>query len=41
LIEHRQYITKHGEDDPRILNWRWGGKAAAGGRGGSTEGDNA
>jgi xylulose-5-phosphate/fructose-6-phosphate phosphoketolase len=40
LIEHRQYITKHGEDDPRILNWRWA-RAAASKRGrSSTEGDN-
>ena len=21
LIDHREYITKHGEDDPRILGW--------------------
>nr|MBA2434632.1 phosphoketolase family protein [Chthoniobacterales bacterium] len=24
LIEHRQYITKHGEDMPEVLNWKWG-----------------
>jgi len=23
LIDHRQYITKHGEDMPEILNWKW------------------
>ena len=40
LIEHRQYITKYGEDDPRILNWRWGGKATTTRRRSSTEGDN-
>ncbi|HEU4694900.1 MAG TPA: phosphoketolase family protein [Vicinamibacterales bacterium] len=40
LIEHRQYITRHGEDDPRIMNWRWGGQAAPAGQRSSTEGDN-
>jgi xylulose-5-phosphate/fructose-6-phosphate phosphoketolase len=23
LIEHRLYITEHGEDLPEVLNWRW------------------
>ena len=40
LIDHRQYITAHGEDDPRILNWRWGGQGDAAGPRSSTEGDN-
>jgi xylulose-5-phosphate/fructose-6-phosphate phosphoketolase len=40
LIDHREYINTHGEDDPRILNWRWGGRPAATKGRSSTEGDN-
>jgi xylulose-5-phosphate/fructose-6-phosphate phosphoketolase len=27
LIDHKQYIVKHGEDMPEIQAWRWGGDA--------------
>ena len=23
LVEHRQYITRYGEDMPEIAKWRW------------------
>ncbi len=38
LIEHREYITTHGDDMPIIANWKWGGTGTAARS--STEADN-
>jgi xylulose-5-phosphate/fructose-6-phosphate phosphoketolase len=39
LIEHKQYISKYGEDMPEISGWEWGGRTVGKPRG-STEADN-
>jgi xylulose-5-phosphate/fructose-6-phosphate phosphoketolase len=40
LIEHKEYIQKHGDDMPAIAGWKWGAKEPVKTRGTSTEGDN-
>jgi len=40
LIEHRLYISEHGDDMPAISGWRWGLDPHAAPRVTSTEGDN-
>ncbi|CAN5596316.1 hypothetical protein BH10PLA2_BH10PLA2_06720 [soil metagenome] len=40
LIEHKEYINKHGDDMPAISGWKWGAKDPVKAPGTSTEGDN-
>jgi xylulose-5-phosphate/fructose-6-phosphate phosphoketolase len=40
LIEHKQYVRKHGGDMPEIAGWRWSQEQQGGARVTSTEGDN-
>jgi xylulose-5-phosphate/fructose-6-phosphate phosphoketolase len=39
LIDHREYVSRYGDDMPEIKNWTWGG-AGTGRRAESTEADN-
>jgi xylulose-5-phosphate/fructose-6-phosphate phosphoketolase len=39
LIEHKEFIARHGDDMPEITGWKWGQAAASEGMT-STEGDN-
>jgi xylulose-5-phosphate/fructose-6-phosphate phosphoketolase len=39
LFEHREYISRYGDDMPEIKNWTWAGQSGARGAT-STEGDN-
>ena len=40
LIDHKAYISEHGEDAPEISGWTWGQHKPVSGRVGSTESDN-
>jgi xylulose-5-phosphate/fructose-6-phosphate phosphoketolase len=40
LIEHRQYVLKHGDDLPEVSGWRWGHKGPIQKAPSSTGGDN-
>jgi xylulose-5-phosphate/fructose-6-phosphate phosphoketolase len=39
LIEHKEYISRYGDDMPEIKGWTWGRNTVVQ-RAGSTEGDN-
>jgi len=33
LIDHRNYICRHGDDQPAIRDWKWGAQGSTGGAG--------
>jgi xylulose-5-phosphate/fructose-6-phosphate phosphoketolase len=39
LVEHKEHISRHGDDLPEVAGWRWGGSQGAAGPA-STEADN-
>jgi xylulose-5-phosphate/fructose-6-phosphate phosphoketolase len=41
LIEHQQYIVKHGDDLPEVKDWKWGTETRGPGTGGQGPGDGA
>jgi xylulose-5-phosphate/fructose-6-phosphate phosphoketolase len=40
LIDHRAYISRHGDDMPEISGWKWGQETTASSARSSTEADN-
>ena len=40
LIEHKQYVCRHGDDLPDIAGWRWAQGREVGTRATSAQGDN-
>ena len=40
LIEHKEYVCRHGDDLPDIAGWRWTQGREVGTRATSAEGDN-
>ena len=40
LLDHKDYIAEHGEDDPRILGWKWSARPPVAAKESAPEGDN-